>query len=280
MNKNNLIPLLNEMLIPYCIYTKINTSQSNKNGITKSSTYISHIGAPELMVDDDGKNARYRCMNKSIQYEGWKPYTTFYTLSPQYRPIPKDMILLCAEWNRGFPYNTIDIKHVIDPYDINQALTFNSSCNFFYAYNRHIKGTTPLYLFKNDEGLFPTFEKDPPEKDVLNWWPADIPIIYVIVPENKLDYNGIKNIKFDQKNGTCFPSKNGKYNNINNCILSTNHKDLDNDNEDLLIYIKQLSINNNSKLIIFLIIFFFILVIFFIIIFFIKLRKPYSKWTK
>ena len=47
-----------DQLLPFCIYYY----EDNHTG-----TIYCHIGAPELSVDKDGKNPRYKCNQKRIE---------------------------------------------------------------------------------------------------------------------------------------------------------------------------------------------------------------------
>lgn len=223
----------NNLILPYCIYHKINKNFKDKEGVIGSSLYLSHIGSPELIIDKGGVNPRYKCMDKSLLYSDWIPYATFYSLNPLYRPIPKDMVLICAAWKRGEPYNTLDIIHVMDPYKIeSDLLDFSGGCMYFYAFSRKIKGTIPLYFFKNNDGIYATFENNPPDNNE-NWIKSKISVLYVISPDNVNNANKeillkdiVNNIKFNIDNDTCIYDKNGKYS-ISECLLNTfGHKEV------------------------------------------------------
>ena len=125
-----------DQLLPFCIYYY----EDNHTG-----TIYCHIGAPELSVDKDGKNPRYKCFHESLIYNGWYSYGAFYSLDPQFRPIPNGMILLCARWRRGFPWQTFEISNARDPFNLQQDLF--SECLYFYAYSSPAKNTVPLYFF-------------------------------------------------------------------------------------------------------------------------------------
>jgi hypothetical protein len=222
-------------LIPFCIYYKINPEMNENEGVGESTTYISHVGAPEMVVNNDGSDISFECMKTTFIYSSWFEYATFYALNPQFRPIPKGMILLCAEWKRGDPYNTVNIKHVIDPFYVNVSVDFDSGCIYFYAYDRPVKGTVPLNLFMNSEGLFPTFENEPPKSRTEKWTKSPLEKIYVFAPGRTslttkipLTVEDINSMKFINKNDTCIPIIKGEesdakgekiYNNIGECVV-------------------------------------------------------------
>lgn len=235
------------LIIPYCIYHNKIIDTIDNEGVTADNDYYSRIGSPEITVDMDGLNPRYKCMDKSLLYSSWKPYGIFLSLNPMFRPIPKDMILVCAQWNRGEPGNTLNIKHVIDPYDINtDLLNFTGSCIFFYAYSRKVSGTVPLYFHKNLRGVYATFDSKPPIIPNYKWENADIPYIYVIKYDNKdptseIHIKDLNNLKFSIIDNTCVvDNKNGKYKNISECIL-------DSHDEKILTLFDMLREDNNKK---------------------------------
>jgi len=223
------IPKKDNLLLPFCIYYFEDTN---------TGTIYSHLGAPELMVDEGGKNPRYRCMRNSLLYRGWKPYGMFYGLDPQFRPIPRGMVLLCARWRRGFPFNTFEIRHVIDPYNLETDLY--SGCMYFFAYAHKVPNTVPLYFFTAKTAinggniLLPTFDKDnlpQPGKNngtIIVWYPAPIPVVYVIAPDKTskdckkcLSHEEIQNINFSNMNNSCIPDPNGQYDNIGECVVAS-----------------------------------------------------------
>ena len=222
----------NNQLLPFCIYYK-----EDKN----SNIIYSHLGAPELIVDNDGENPRYKCMDMSLLYRGWKPYGVFYGLDPQFRPIPRGMILLCARWRRGFPYHTFEVRHLTDPYNLEQDLY--SGCMYFFAYDHPANNTVPLYFYtfkmpiQHDDILLPSFHRDmsklpQPGKDNgvhIEWERAPIPVVHVIAPDRTteecptcLTQEDIKKIKFSNVNNACVPDMNGKYDSIGDCIVTSN----------------------------------------------------------
>lgn len=225
----------NNLLLPYCIYHLENESLPDKEGIGNPSIHLSHISSPELIVDSGGTNPRYKCMDKSLLYSEWKPYNIFYGINPLYKPIPKDMILISSHWKLGEPYNTIEISHVLDPYKIDNDIINFTGGVYFYAYNRKVNGTIPLYFFKNNDGIYATFNKDPPKNVKEKWIKPKIPVVYVISPDWMSNLNSptkdiglndiINDIKFDIKDYTCIPDKNGKLN-LSECLLnSIDYKD-------------------------------------------------------
>lgn len=231
INKPIKIPRFNNLLLPFCIYYK----QDTETGVV-----YSHLGAPELAVDLDGKNPRYQCMSRSILYRGWKPYGMFYSLDPQFRPIPRGMALMCARWRRGFPYHTFEIRHIIDPYNLETDLY--SGCMYFFAYTHPALNTVPLYFYtmnmyiQGGNLFLPSFERDikklpqPGKKNgiILNWKRAHIPVLYVLAPERishecKKCFSSeeIEKIRFSNINNSCVPDPNGIYSNIGECIVSS-----------------------------------------------------------
>lgn len=221
-----------DQLLPFCIYYY----EDNHTG-----TIYCHIGAPELSVDKDGKNPRYKCFHESLIYNGWYSYGAFYSLDPQFRPIPNGMILLCARWRRGFPWQTFEISNARDPFNLQQDLF--SECLYFYAYSSPAKNTVPLYFFKSGffvnktDVLLPTFDNNKdnlpqPGKhngSIIDWEPASIPVVYVIgTKKTSTNCNSclqdMNHTLFSNINNTCVPDPNGEYETIGKCIISTSNK--------------------------------------------------------
>lgn len=221
-----------DQMLPFCIYYY----EDNHTG-----TIYCHIGAPELSVDKNGKNPKYKCFHKSLIYNGWYSYGIFYSLDPQFRPIPNGMILICARWRRGFPWQTFEILNARDPFNLEQDLF--SECLYFYAYTSRSENTKPLYFFKSNfyinktNVLLPTFESDidklpqPGKRNgsIINWEPAPIPVVYVISPGNISPdctscLKDIEYLRFSNINDSCIPNPDGEYKTIGNCIISTSNK--------------------------------------------------------
>jgi hypothetical protein len=218
------------------MYNKMSENVRNDSGLfpyyiyhyedPNTQTYLGHISSAEVNVDDKGEIS-YQGMGKSLIYTGWKKYGKFYSLEPSFQPIPRAMVLLCAKWLAGFPYQTYSIKHVMDPFNKEMG-----SCVYFYAYDRFVPNTVPLYFYSlnvdantSDDIIWPSFEKDPPGG--LDWKLVRDPV-YVLAPDHTsekcktcLTSEEILTIGFDNVDNACVPTKDGIYETIKQCIVST-----------------------------------------------------------
>lgn len=141
-------------VLPYCVYYSINHDES---------TYRAYVSGPSITKVDN--QIRYQCLPpKSLDsYGNWTLAFTFYAMNPMIRPIPSGMSLFCAQKNSSYPWDTVSIRVVYDPYDV------NNDCVYFIAYNKPVPWTKPLFVHtKGDIDFpviaFPSWDPNPPGK--------------------------------------------------------------------------------------------------------------------
>jgi hypothetical protein len=124
---------------PFCIYHNVN----------KLSGYI----GPPTKYRENGVT-KFKCAGKSgVQLVG-----KFWAIRPTFRPIPPGASLLCAKASRETGHETLSIKTVYDPFHL------DSSCVMFIAWVEPVPYTTPLYIYKHGETIFPSFSSKPPSE--------------------------------------------------------------------------------------------------------------------
>lgn len=187
-------------IVPMCLYHRVNKSTND---------YLSYIGNPTMVQDSDG--VKFECIPHGVDspYKGWTLKQRFYVVNPMFRPIPSYMSLMCAMQKDFFPFNTSEITQMYDPFDIQEK------CINFITWMEPTPYTTPLYIYKVNEGSFVTFEE---HKD---WEHELMSPIYVLTTEptektifpdkhnwfNKV--NGVPDFKFTQYMGRCTPNPEG-----------------------------------------------------------------------
>ena len=172
-------------ILPFCIY---NNAKSN-------NTYMSRVLNSQVnsYLQDGNKRSRIVCLPT---INNWELISTFYAINPIFRPIPVGMKIFCAEINQSYPYNTIDVTLMYDPYNIKQ------NCTYFITYSQPVPNTVPLYFHKQINNVVASFNPNPPTYS-NTWTQTQISPIYVMTKETVgHNYN---NIKFICNNGSCLP---------------------------------------------------------------------------
>ena len=125
-----------------------------------TNTYNGYISYPTRIKTIDGFETK--CTQPPSEYGQWQLYQKFYALSPMIRPIPTGLKLINANTMDYYPYSTKNIKHVYDPFDIQQESIS------FMTWTQPVPGTVPLYLHISPNGdSYPSFDKNPPSEG--NW---------------------------------------------------------------------------------------------------------------
>lgn len=129
-------------VLPFCVYHWIDPSVE---------MYRGYLSGPSIIKDEQGK-FKYTCAepNSLNPYGKWSLAFTFYAINPMVRPIPYGMSLFCAKQRDTFPWDTVSIQPVYDPYDI------NNECVYFTTYTKPVPWTTPLYVHVRGTFDFPT----------------------------------------------------------------------------------------------------------------------------
>lgn len=217
----------------------------------ESQVILGYIGQSQIVKREDG-SLSYLCMNESTkpEWKFWKLVGVFIAVSPLLRPIPTGMRLFCAKTKNSYPYDTESVETVYDPFNAKE------NCNYFITYTQPTPGTVPLYLHKLGDGIFPSFDKNPPT-DNPNWNNEILNPIFVMTP-NSL---GIEEEKFNSEdinfyclNNRCLPwtkdtdtkyiSEYNKYK-IDECVIRCNQTVLTTSGKPLNILQK---IQNQSKI--------------------------------
>jgi hypothetical protein len=139
------------------------------------------------------------------------------------------MILIRAHHKEAFPYDTHRVDVGWNPFHI------YTDANTFVTYTRPVQNTIPLYFWQRYEHVFPTFNKNPPNKNV--WDQPDLSPVWVMwdwyydfntkkVVKNK-DLEALGNYtKFICQDNICVPDPNGKEGYIN-CLLPCLEKSIE-----------------------------------------------------
>jgi hypothetical protein len=198
------------VIIPVCIYHR-----------NMSHEWEGYLATPAVTIGENNMEA-LKCISPNVAYQGWYQAGSFYAINPMYSPIPSDMILMCAKQSNTAEksYNTSEILATYDPFHI------QDDCVYFLTWTMPKPYTTPLYLYKSGNGIFPSFKKMP------DLQPVDIPTIYVLTDkpsENTIfvhkDDNtwfktwkdGSPDFRFSSYLGTCIPDPNGE--SLEKCTL-------------------------------------------------------------
>lgn len=102
----------------------------------------------------------------------------FYAIIPAFVPIPTDTILITLENSKTDPKYTKNVRQETDPNILNLKDRVS-----FITWSRKIPYTVPLYFYKKDEKVFPSFKKQDFLEEIIS-------PIYV-VPEY-INYNDKK----------------------------------------------------------------------------------------
>lgn len=206
------------IIAPICILHSDNPS---------TNTYRGFINYPTRIKTEHG-NELLKCLDSPPQYGVWKKYSTFYALSPMIRPIPTGMKLINAVKLGRHPYNTKEIGHAYDPFNVHQdAISF-------ITWTQPVSATVPLYLHITPHGdSYPSFDKNPPSEG--NWTQDRLSPLYVLVntfthpftldanlhklPAWELDNSGNPIFLFKGADNRCVPDPKGV--SIEQCFLET-----------------------------------------------------------
>jgi hypothetical protein len=186
---------------PFCIYHMINKEQNE---------YLGYVGNPTMVMHEDG-SAEFKCIphGTTDPYKGWKLAGKFYAINPLFRPIPSYLSLVCATQVDAFPYNTSDLKHQYDPFHVDNL------CINFTTWLEPTPYTTPLHLYSNGTGVFPTFEehKDLPRAETsVVYVLTNKPMKHTIFPGKKRWFkmvDGVPQFRFRSYQGRCIPDPDG-----------------------------------------------------------------------
>lgn len=136
------------MVLPYCIYHWVD----KVNG-----TYRAFLSNAQLERRKDGTES-FRCWAPPLPtgYGYWKLAGVFYAVNPMFRPLPFGMQLFCAERRREWPFDTVSVNVVYDPYHT------NPNCVYFITFTHPTPYLVPLYLHTLNDLAFPDFDPKPP----------------------------------------------------------------------------------------------------------------------
>jgi len=154
------------LVIPFCIYYNIDKL---------TDTYWSRITSARVVeTEKDGKvEVSFECSPKLFpDKDRWILGAVFYTISPIVKPIPRGMVLMRAHHKEAFPYDTNKVEVGWNPFHI------YTNANTFVTYSRPVQNTIPLYFWKRYEHVFPTFSKNPPNKNV--WEQSSLSPVWVM----------------------------------------------------------------------------------------------------
>lgn len=277
MNDNN----NNDIIMPYCIYHYIDTTKNK---------YFGNISNP-IKYRHNNKDM-FKCSdNKLSNSPLWYKYKTFYAISPMFRPIPSNMRLFCFKQNKNNLQETIQFSVVYDMFNI------YNNCVYFISYNQPVPNTEPLYIHKNKNTIFPSFNYNPPSLD-KNWTQTELSPIFVMT-SNTMG-NDISKFKFNCVNERCIPwnisnnindiyydKKYNTYFDLPNCSLQCTEfvdivdksrpfdilkhiKSVDHDNKNENMDVKSISSKNKNYTISIIFMFLFIFFLFIIILYFFR----------
>jgi len=193
----NDIPM-NSSILPICIYHRFEY---------QTSSYWGLMTVPEAIRDKTTPIDTLRCAwypyGEDRTFSQWSLAGTFYAISPSLRPIPVGMRVFCAKKNQGFPYDTMDVSAVYDPFNI------KDDCVYFTTYNQPVPNTVPLYFHVLGKHTVPSFDPNPPSNSP-NWSQAILSPIFVMTKETVGDIfapslNNRVELKFRCVNGRCLP---------------------------------------------------------------------------
>lgn len=252
------------IILPFCIYY-----------YQRGNDFYGRISATEEHMDNDNTSS-YNCLTQTKLYEGWKYISTFYAISPILVPIPNDMIFICAERKKSYPYNTFKIH--------TSATTFSSNrnCIYFIVYSKQKENTIPLYFYEiKDDVIIPSMEKKN-LKQIRN------SPVYTLDPKAgkekiiqlKNHNKRILDFSFNcvKSGGICIPTKE-KGTSLVNCVY-TCHKDKPKDIFTMLNEEKKIKEESNKKytiIIIIIIILAIIILAILLIIFFVNNKNVYYR---
>ena len=144
---------VDNVIMPYCIYHSIDPH---------TKTCLAYLANPSKTIDADGNHV-YECAQGQNTIGKWKLHGTFYGIRPTLRPVPVSMGLIYANRADFYPHDTTKIDMVNDPY------TIYDTGVYFITYTQATPGTVPLYLHRQGEHAFPSFDSKPPYASEQKW---------------------------------------------------------------------------------------------------------------
>lgn len=124
--------MANNEIVPMCLYTGTET------------TYTS------LPQKTGGKKYGFSCPN----IPGQTHTGTFYTIHPDFRPIPAGTILLGM---KNIYQKTTGVNHIYDPFNYEEKYTR------FIAWIQPVPHSTPLYIYKRGDDIVASFDHETPK---------------------------------------------------------------------------------------------------------------------
>jgi hypothetical protein len=113
----------------------------------------------------------------------------FLGLNPKIDPITPDMDMICAINKNGT--QTVSLSSLYDVYNDDK------DCIKFIAWLEPIKGTIPLYVYKNSTNVFASLKDDKPDSSYIKEYFSPIHVLQDIT-------------KFKYFRGRCIPDPNGE----------------------------------------------------------------------
>jgi hypothetical protein len=152
------------------------------------------------------------CTMPDPAYQGWYKAGNFYGINPMYVPIPSYMRLICALQSRTAEkdYNTESVHTTYDPFHD------QPNCVYFLSWTQPVPYSTPLHLYRSENGILPSFEK---RDDLLS---TGLTTLYVLTDEPmkttiyadkkgwfKKWKDGTPDFRFKGYMGRCIPDPHG-----------------------------------------------------------------------
>jgi len=187
-------------LVGYCVFQYLDFYTNDYRGHIEDTIKV--VGKDTTTQEICNIDSPY--INSEWNFEG-----KFYTISPVFRPIPYNMIMIGIRYTLSMPRR---IKEVFVQYDI---LDLEDFILYIVCYNEKIPNTIPLYFLEIGGSIVPTFNKEELKKRNPGFKDYYIPVIYVLKNDiNKFScYEG--NIIQDTNSDKTF------YANILNCKYKT-----------------------------------------------------------
>jgi hypothetical protein len=206
---------IDNIIIPYYIYHYDNITTSEYLGLI---TYEKNLSP--------------------VLYKGWKLYGIFYAFNPSLKPIPQGTVLFNIKIKNYFPYDIENCKFIYDIFSIDNNDIYSTN---FITYIRPFPNTTPLYFHKINNSVYPSFDKNPPDKG--DWKLEGIDPVYVLT-SNKDSFTCI--------NGRCLqnPMPKNYFNpnkNLKDTLLIKDCLSKCNNSVGILDIVKKMSSKENLK---------------------------------
>lgn len=195
------------VIMKYCVYNFVDKLAKSYMGLITNAIHI---------FTEDGKKVQ-----KCVLPEGIREYEkigSFYGINPMLKPMPMGMIMIEMKMNREFPYNTISIRKINDPYKL------DDDSIYMMVWGTSVPNTIPLYFYENKKEeenkdiIHITFRESPPAE---KWSEHYLSPIYVLSSDLKDFKSGDEGNKYLFKNyhGRCIPSSDGI--SLQECIVKT-----------------------------------------------------------